>query len=52
MKSGSISGAVSYTGFIKSKTGVDYTFAFIINNFEGSTNEARKKMWKLLDVLK
>ena len=52
MKSGSISGAVSYTGFIRSKKGVDYTFAFIINNFEGSTNEARKKMWKLLDVLK
>jgi D-alanyl-D-alanine carboxypeptidase/D-alanyl-D-alanine-endopeptidase (penicillin-binding protein 4) len=52
MKSGSISGAVSYTGFIRSKKGVDYTFAFIINNFEGSTNETRKKMWKLLDVLK
>ena len=52
MKSGSIGGVVSYTGFIKSKTGVDYTFAFIVNNFDGSANEVRKKMWGLLDLLK
>lgn len=52
MKSGSIGGVVSYTGFIRSKTGVDYTFAFIVNNFDGSANEVRKKMWELLDLLK
>ncbi len=52
MKSGSIGGVVSYTGFIKSKTGLDYTFAFIVNNFDGNANEVRKKMWKLLDLLK
>ena len=52
MKSGSIGGVVSYTGFIKSKKGVDYTFAFIVNNFDGSANEVRKKMWRLLDLLK
>jgi D-alanyl-D-alanine carboxypeptidase/D-alanyl-D-alanine-endopeptidase (penicillin-binding protein 4) len=52
MKSGSIGGVVSYTGFIKSKRGVDYTFAFIVNNFDGSANEMRKKMWRLLDLLK
>jgi serine-type D-Ala-D-Ala carboxypeptidase/endopeptidase (penicillin-binding protein 4) len=52
MKSGSIGGVVSYTGFIKSKKGVDYTFAFIVNNFVGSGNEVRKKMWRLLDLLK
>ncbi|MDQ6845247.1 MAG: D-alanyl-D-alanine carboxypeptidase, partial [Bacteroidota bacterium] len=52
MKSGSIGGVVSYTGFIKSKKGDDYTFAFIINNFDGSSNLVRNKMWKLLDVLK
>jgi D-alanyl-D-alanine carboxypeptidase/D-alanyl-D-alanine-endopeptidase (penicillin-binding protein 4) len=52
MKSGSIGGVVSYTGFIKSKTGVEYTFAFIVNNFEGGGNEVRKKMWALLDILK
>jgi serine-type D-Ala-D-Ala carboxypeptidase/endopeptidase (penicillin-binding protein 4) len=52
MKSGSIGGVVSYTGFIKSKKGVDYAFAFIVNNFDGSANEVRKKMWRLLDLLK
>ena len=52
MKSGSIGGVVSYTGFIKSKKGVGYTFAFIINNFDGNANEVRKQMWELLDLLK
>ncbi len=52
MKSGSIGGVVSYTGFIKSKAGDTYTFAFIINNYDGDANSVRKKMWRLLDVLK
>jgi D-alanyl-D-alanine carboxypeptidase/D-alanyl-D-alanine-endopeptidase (penicillin-binding protein 4) len=52
MKSGSINGVASYTGYIKSKTGDEYTFAFVINNYNGNGTEVRKKMWKLLDVLK
>ena len=52
MKSGSIGGVVSYTGFIKNKKGADYTFAFIVNNFDGNANDVRKKMWALLDLLK
>ncbi|MEP6584730.1 MAG: D-alanyl-D-alanine carboxypeptidase/D-alanyl-D-alanine-endopeptidase [Ginsengibacter sp.] len=52
MKSGSIGGVVSYTGFIKSKSGDAYTFAFIINNYDGDQNGVRQKMWKLLDLLK
>jgi D-alanyl-D-alanine carboxypeptidase/D-alanyl-D-alanine-endopeptidase (penicillin-binding protein 4) len=52
MKSGSIGGVVSYAGYITSKTGINYTFAFIINNFDNDANEVRKKMWKLLDLLK
>lgn len=52
MKSGSIGGAVSYTGYIKSKNGNEYTFAFIINNYDGGGGGVRKKMWKLLDILK
>ncbi len=47
MKSGSINGVLSYTGFIN-----DYVFAFIINNYDGSGTAMRKEMWKLLDVLK
>lgn len=52
MKSGSIGGVVSYTGFINDKNNVGYTFAFIVNNFDGDANYVRKKMWALLDVLK
>ncbi|MEO7308525.1 MAG: D-alanyl-D-alanine carboxypeptidase/D-alanyl-D-alanine-endopeptidase [Ferruginibacter sp.] len=52
MKSGYIGGVRSYTGYIKSKTGAEYTFAFIVNNFDGSPGAVREKMWKLLDILK
>jgi serine-type D-Ala-D-Ala carboxypeptidase/endopeptidase (penicillin-binding protein 4) len=52
MKSGSISDVLSYTGFIKSKGGTDYTFSFIINNYYGDANSVRRKMWALLDHLK
>ena len=52
MKSGTISGALSYTGFIKSKSGEEYTFAFMINNYDGSASVTRRKMWKFLDQLK
>lgn len=51
MKSGSINGVISYTGFIKGKDNNQYTFSFVINNYNGSGNEVRKKMWKLLGVL-
>ncbi|MDX2046298.1 MAG: D-alanyl-D-alanine carboxypeptidase/D-alanyl-D-alanine-endopeptidase [Chitinophagaceae bacterium] len=52
MKSGSISGVRSYTGYIKNKQGIEYTFAFIVNNYNGSASSAVKKMWQVLDVLK
>ena len=52
MKSGSIGGVASYTGFIKDRKGNEYIFAFIINNFNGSDTLIRENMWKLLDLLK
>ncbi len=52
MKSGYIAGVRSYTGYVKSKSGAEYTFSFIINNFDGSPGAVREKMWKLLDILK
>ena len=52
MKSGSIGGVRSYTGYIKSKSAAEYTFAFIINNYDGNPGAVREKMWKLLDILK
>jgi D-alanyl-D-alanine carboxypeptidase/D-alanyl-D-alanine-endopeptidase (penicillin-binding protein 4) len=51
MKDGYISGVRSYTGYLKSKKGTDYTFAFIVNNFDGNAGTVREKIWKVLDVL-
>lgn len=52
MKDGYINGVRSYTGYVKSKAGKEYSFSFIINNFYGSAGTVREKMWKLLDLLK
>ncbi|MBS1598658.1 MAG: D-alanyl-D-alanine carboxypeptidase/D-alanyl-D-alanine-endopeptidase [Bacteroidetes bacterium] len=52
MKSGSIGGAKSYAGYQSSKDGKDYIFAIIVNNYDGSSNEIVRKMWKILDLLK
>lgn len=52
MKDGYINGVRSYTGYIKNKKGLEYSFAFIANNFDGSPGTAREKMWKVLDILK
>jgi D-alanyl-D-alanine carboxypeptidase/D-alanyl-D-alanine-endopeptidase (penicillin-binding protein 4) len=51
MKSGSIQGARSYTGYISSKSGAEYTFAIIVNNYDGSSSELVRKIWKTLDVM-
>jgi D-alanyl-D-alanine carboxypeptidase/D-alanyl-D-alanine-endopeptidase (penicillin-binding protein 4) len=52
MKDGYINGVRSYTGYITSKDGNQYTFSFIVNNFDGNPGTVREKMWKLLDILK
>lgn len=52
MKDGYIGGVRSYTGYVKSKSGIEYTFSFIVNNFAGSPASVREKMWKVLDLLK
>ena len=52
MKDGFITGVRSYTGYVKSRWGTEYTFSFIVNNFDGSAGTAREKIWKLLDILK
>ncbi len=52
MKDGYINGVRSYTGYITSKSGEEYTFSFIVNNFDGNPSTVREKMWKVLDLLK
>jgi len=52
MKDGYIGGVRSYAGYVKSRSGNEYTFSFIVNNFDGSPGTVRQKIWKLLDLLK
>ncbi len=52
MKSGSIHGTRAYTGYISSSNNYNYTFAIIVNNFEGSGKDVQAKLWKVLDTLK
>jgi serine-type D-Ala-D-Ala carboxypeptidase/endopeptidase (penicillin-binding protein 4) len=52
MKSGTIGGAKTYTGYIKSKTGNEYVFAIMVNNFSGSSSMINKKLFEVLDTLK
>ena len=47
MKSGSIGGVKSFTGYVG-----NYTFAVVVNNFNGSSAEITEKIFSLLDVLK
>jgi D-alanyl-D-alanine carboxypeptidase/D-alanyl-D-alanine-endopeptidase (penicillin-binding protein 4) len=52
MKSGSIGGARSYAGYHKNKSGQEYIFSIIVNNYNGSSSAIVRKMWNVLDVLK
>lgn len=52
LKSGTIGGVKSFAGYHTSKAGVNYTVAFIVNNFEGTAINIVKKMYTVLDELK
>jgi len=52
MKSGTIGGALGYTGIQNSSSGEKFTFTLLVNNYSGSTSAMRKRMFTLLDVLK
>lgn len=47
MKSGSMGGVRSFTGYVG-----NYTFAIVINNYNGSAGEMLRKMYRVLDILK
>lgn len=50
-KSGTMNRIKSYAGFIESSTGKHFTFAIIVNNFEGSTSNIKHKMEILFNKL-
>jgi D-alanyl-D-alanine carboxypeptidase/D-alanyl-D-alanine-endopeptidase (penicillin-binding protein 4) len=52
MKSGSINGARSFTGYVHTKRGKDYCFAIVANNYDGSASAMVRKMYSVLDILK
>ena len=52
MKSGSINGVRGYTGYVKSSSGSEYIFAFLVNNFDGSSSAIMQKMFRVLDIMK
>ena len=52
MKSGTIGGAKSFTGYVKSKAGKEYVFAIVVNNFNGSASQIVQKMYGILNILK
>jgi serine-type D-Ala-D-Ala carboxypeptidase/endopeptidase (penicillin-binding protein 4) len=52
MKSGTISGAKSYAGYIRSSSGKEYIFSIMVNNYDGSSGAIVKKMFAILDQLK
>lgn len=47
MKSGTMTGVKSFTGYVNG-----YTFAFIINNYSGSSSDISGKMYAVLDAMK
>lgn len=52
LKSGTISGVKSFSGYHISKDGKQYIVSFIVNNYNGSSSSLVQKMYKVLDVLK
>lgn len=52
IKSGTIGGAKSFAGYHTSLAGREYVFAIIVNNYNGSSGDLVRKMYKVLDVLK
>ncbi|MFT3824524.1 MAG: D-alanyl-D-alanine carboxypeptidase/D-alanyl-D-alanine-endopeptidase [Chitinophagaceae bacterium] len=52
MKSGSVGGARAFAGYHTAKNGEEYVFSIIVNNYDGSSGEAVRKLYKVLDVLK
>ncbi len=47
MKSGTIGGAKSFTGYVEG-----YTFAIVVNNYNGSSAEIVRKLYTVLNALK
>ncbi|RFM27569.1 D-alanyl-D-alanine carboxypeptidase/D-alanyl-D-alanine endopeptidase [Deminuibacter soli] len=52
MKSGTIGGSKAFAGYHTSKEGIPYTFAIIVNNFDGPAQAVVQQMYTVLNELK
>ena len=52
IKSGTIRGVKGFCGYHKAKSGKEYIFSFLVNNYNGSPTTLVNKMYKMLDLLK
>ncbi|TKK69008.1 D-alanyl-D-alanine carboxypeptidase/D-alanyl-D-alanine-endopeptidase [Ilyomonas limi] len=52
MKSGTIGGVKSFSGYHTSARGKQYVFSIIVNNYDGSTDAIVNKMYSVLNELK
>lgn len=52
MKSGTISDVKGFCGYHRSKSGKEYIFSFLVNNYSGKSSALVGKMYKVLDELK
>jgi D-alanyl-D-alanine carboxypeptidase/D-alanyl-D-alanine-endopeptidase (penicillin-binding protein 4) len=52
MKSGTIAGVKSYSGYHTSAKGRQYVFSIIVNNYDGDTDAVINKMYDVLNELK
>jgi D-alanyl-D-alanine carboxypeptidase/D-alanyl-D-alanine-endopeptidase (penicillin-binding protein 4) len=52
VKSGTIGGVRAYAGYFESRSGKQYCFSFIVNNYTGSVSALTAKMFAVLNTLK
>jgi D-alanyl-D-alanine carboxypeptidase/D-alanyl-D-alanine-endopeptidase (penicillin-binding protein 4) len=51
MKSGTIGGAKGYVGYVQDKSGKQYSFALLVNNYSGKASAVVNEMFALLDTI-
>ena len=52
IKSGTIRGVKGFCGYHKAKSGKEYIFSFLVNNYSGASSTLVNKMYKVMDILK
>ena len=50
-KSGSIKNVRAYAGYVKTQSGREVAFSLMINNYNGSSTNTRRKMEKLMAAI-